>query len=255
VFEKFANDVYYEYMNPSGVSPIDPLRFDPASALVFWLGGLPERRLQENTATPDPLDFIDPYVPAGFSADPTAPFGDGLPGTAPSLSRTKPFHNFPPERIRIAEPHYQNPFDSASPVVPRYLRFYPERVNDEAAPYVYYKPHRITSTGGTWEYGELAATGFCQYFYAHAIAGQPLGNISVPYRVENLGTVPRWRAHDTYQIIAPGLDKNFGTEAPMGSGGGQRFRTTVSPNAPNFSDEDYDNITSFTSKPTLEKEM
>ena len=75
----FANFRYDMLNNPNGAYGIDPLNFDAASGLVFWLGGLPQ-----NTA--------NSYLPAGFNANPAAPFTQGTP-------RTEPFFNFVADRL------------------------------------------------------------------------------------------------------------------------------------------------------------
>ncbi|MFH1924722.1 MAG: prepilin-type N-terminal cleavage/methylation domain-containing protein, partial [Planctomycetota bacterium] len=150
-FDKFAYDVREAYRDPiTGLVTIDPVRFDAASALVFWLGGLPETAAASGQ-----------WIPAGFHADPTFPFKPGLPRKAPM------FTGFEPERIVVEEPHV-DPLD-ASLSISRYLRFYPDRVK---APYVYFKSHRVN---GRWEYRAYDSTagGLVQYAYQHAIVGEP----------------------------------------------------------------------------------
>ena len=84
-FLTFANDVSTNYPQNGTISKIDPTQFDAASALVFWLGGLPQ-----NTAVS--------YVPAGFSANPAAPFQQSPP-SQPNAPRTEPFFRFAAERL------------------------------------------------------------------------------------------------------------------------------------------------------------
>ncbi|HPU07741.1 MAG TPA: prepilin-type N-terminal cleavage/methylation domain-containing protein, partial [Thermogutta sp.] len=61
---------------------MDPTHFDAATALVFWLGGLPA----------EPLVAGGTYQPAGFHADEEHPFQLGQP-------RTGPLFEFDPKRI------------------------------------------------------------------------------------------------------------------------------------------------------------
>lgn len=74
----------------------------PGAALLFWLGGRPNWRMASDSTpiTPDSTgtgdDAWDPTKPvtgfSGFSADPTAPFGN-------ATSRTQPFFEFDPTRV------------------------------------------------------------------------------------------------------------------------------------------------------------
>lgn len=94
---------------------VDIEQMDPSTALVFWLGGLPDgagsRRL------------------IGFSANPRDPFDT-------SASRTTPFE-FDPRRLKIV--------DGA-------LRYYPDiGRSGQNAPYVYFRPRNGDYTGKSWE--------------------------------------------------------------------------------------------------------
>jgi len=214
-YERFAQDVSLAYGGA-----IDPMRFDAASTLVFFLGGLPETPATTGT-----------WVPAGFHADPTNPFKPGLP-------RKDPLFEFDTGRIVLQEQHYSDPSDSSSAPVVRYLRYYPKGIE---APYVYFKAQRISSLGGRWQYGALNSDPrFVQYAYQHAIVGEPLKNNCVPYRAPT--DPPFWMNHDKYQIIAAGFDGRFGTALPDdGTNAIYRFAKT----GVNFSRDDYDNLASF----------
>ncbi len=239
-FEKFANDVYYAYKHPTTGDPtVDPLLFDPASALVFWLGGLPEQ-VPDRTAL---LDGSAQWIPAGFHADPEMPFKPGTP-------RTDPLFDFVPERIVFLEQHLMLPWDSASNPVDRYLRYYPDHVD---APYVYFKSRR---RGANWQYGsEPVDIGggtirYVPFSYYHArtdITDEIGNNICVAYRDSQ--NPPFWRNHDSYQIIAAGLDGLFGSVAPTASGEDHLADPSglyrITKTAGNFSDFDYDNLANF----------
>ena len=221
-YERFANDVYDAYGGT-----IDPMLFDPASALVFWLGGLPE-------AVPG---AGAQWIPAGFHADPTFPFRQGLP-------RTKALFDFDAARIAAVESHYSDPNDSTSAPVLRFLRYYPRGVE---APYAYFKSHRAS---GTWQYQDEVSPGrWFQHAYQHAIVGAPLGNNCVPYRDPQ--NPPAWRNHDTCQIVSAGLDGQFGNLLPD-NGASPNYRFSIT--AGNFTQGDYDNITNFSER-TLEDEI
>ena len=211
-YEKFANDIWYAYGRT-----IDPLKFDAASSLPFWLGGLPEQ-----------IPGGGQWIPAGFHTDPEMPFKPGLPRTGSRFP-------FDPDRIEVVEVHYSDPNNASSPPVPRFLRYYPDKVT---VPYAYFKPHRIQ---GVWQYLVFDSTPRQhQYDYQHAIVGQELGNNCVPYRDPQ--SPPRWRNHDTCQIIAGGLDGHFGNLVPdNGAAPLYRFTKTFV----GFTKPDYDNLANF----------
>lgn len=98
--------------------------FDAASALVFWLGGLPEV---------DPNG--GPWMPAGFHADPAHPFKQGLP-------REKPFYQFKSEQVQMQ--HSSGP-----------LRFFPQ--GTDRGPLVYFRASRDAGTG-LYGYGGVSCS-------------------------------------------------------------------------------------------------
>jgi len=227
-FDEFANDVWYN----SGRT-IDPRYFDPASALAFWLGGMPESYVAGGQ-----------WIPAGFHSDPEMPFKFGTP-------RNEPLFKFDPERIVISETHYSKPWDNTSIPAFRYLRYRPDHVE---APYVYLRARR---RGANWQYCAESDPGGTPvpYAYYHAIVDGNLDNICVAYR--DVQTPPYWRAHEKYQIIAAGLDGQFGTLPPRippdDPAGTAQHRVTES--GVNFSEFDYDNLANFCGGATLEDEI
>jgi prepilin-type N-terminal cleavage/methylation domain-containing protein len=95
-FAAFASDVQSATgLNPGGLTP--------ASALVFWLGGIP--------------DGGPSMLPAGFSADQSNPFRAGKPRIAPQF-------DFVQERLRDADGN-------------GWRAYYPEGIT--AAPFVYFR--------------------------------------------------------------------------------------------------------------------
>ncbi|MHC4399653.1 MAG: type II secretion system protein [Planctomycetota bacterium] len=224
-FDAFAAVVAsnYQVWNPvsAAFEPLDPRRFDAASSLVFWLGGLPKQAQTRGE-----------YIPAGFHADATNPFKFGGP-------RKKASFGFELDRIAAAEPHPDAPTD---PLQVRFLRYSPD--GPGGVPYVYFRPVR---NGPNWDYGVFDATlppavQIRQFYYAHA-----LGNFCVPYRHPSFPNPPRWREYDKCQIICAGMDDDFGqglVDAPRESITGI-----------NFSEGDNDNITNFIDVSTLEDEI
>jgi hypothetical protein len=172
----------------------------------------------------------------------------------PGGPRTKPGFEFDPERIVLSEQHYLNPWDSASATVSRFLRYYPEHA---AAPYVYFKSRR---RGANWQYGAesfTTASGaviYVPYSYYHSISGGNVDNIAVAYRDQQ--SPPFWREHEKFQVVAAGLDGQFGALPPSNNGedhgGTPVYRITET--GGNFTDGDYDNLASF-AKSRLEDEM
>ena len=240
-YDGFAADVFYAYggvVSPMDGNPgsIDPLKFDAASTLLFFLGGLPETAPAPGQA----------WVPAGFHTDPTFPFRPGLP-------RTKRLHEFELERIVYHEWHHSDPFDITSLGVDRYLRYYPEGApGADASPFVYFKSRRL---GGLWQYGAMdSSSNFYQQSYSHSFIDSDLTNHCVPYRDPESRI--RWRNSETFQIICPGLDGDYGERLPynLGATGFSRSRYRVTRTGGGFTDGDYDNLTNFSAK-TLEDEL
>jgi type II secretory pathway pseudopilin PulG len=206
----FANFEYDMVNNPNGYF-IDPINFDAASGLVFWLGGLPQ-----NTA--------NGYVPAGFNANPAAPFTQGTP-------RTEPFFNFVADRLGgsavLAGPNATSgppagfTDNSGAAVVNGtssvgYLRYYP-RDRVVGAPYVYFRAQFDSTTYNgyqTWP-NNVSYAGLCMNF---TVTLRSTAGIAVPYVQMNPVPVAsnanpyEWRDDDKclYQIISAGLDENFG---------------------------------------------
>lgn len=211
---------------------LDPTKLDPASALVFWLGGLPEE-------APSGI-----WKPAGFHADEEHPFQFGQP-------RTGPMFEFDPKKIT----------NDAVGV----LRYYMEAPT--GSPLVYFRAQRDPSNG-RFEYGLISGTAFLPMSYVHFNDADPdpkanRSNIAVPYLDgDPQAGVPadpavaankrNWRNPETFQIIHPGLDGVFGNSRNA-SGNVVLFRFTISGQGFSADGGDFDNITNFA--PKLESEI
>lgn len=199
---------------------VDLHKLDPAAALVFWLGGLPEGR--------DSMKLI------GFSANPRDPFDFGEDvngngqldggedinnnGELDRGSRLPPLFEFDPKRLKKCEHGV--------------FRYYPEvGGGGETAPYVYFRGGSRGYDGhpgfaSTTHHPEWGSTGPCR-------------DTRVP--LDGAGTKFDWINGDSFQIRATGLDGVFGSG-------------TLFPTGEDYDSPTYDDQTNF-SKGTLEDEM
>ncbi|GAB4133980.1 type II secretion system protein [Thermopirellula anaerolimosa] len=211
---------------------LDPTKLDPASALVFWLGGLPEE-------APSGV-----WKPAGFHADEEHPFQYGQP-------RTGPMFEFDPKKIT----------NDAVGI----LRYYME--GPTSSPVVYFRAQR-DANNGRFEYGLISGGAFQPMKYVHFSDADPdpkanRSNIAVPYLdgdpqlgapadPAQAASKRNWRNPETFQIIHPGLDGVFGNGRDS-SGNVVSFRFTISGQGFSADGGDFDNITNFA--PKLESEI
>lgn len=254
VWEQFIYDLanYQETSPGSGqyiaafpavatAAPAPDYGLDPASALAFWLGGLPESV---------PTSASEKWMPAGFHADPRQPFKAGLP-------RTKRYLEFKTDEQSGVPRLSQSFFDGSAwqngdATGP--LRYYPTAIPQ--TPYVYFRAQRSRDTG-RWEYGQASGGSFVPYFYKH---NGDANNYAVPYlelSPDLAGSAPNagaaatkrpWRNMQTVQIIAAGLDGELGDETA-------KFRFTRSGLGFSSEGRDRDNIVNFTDGGTLEDEL
>lgn len=237
---RFLNSVAAAY----GINSPNWEQLGPASALVIFLGGIPEQ--------------LGSTRPAGFHADPRDPFKWGEP-------RTNPFFEFDVARLTIADPSSPNTL----------LCQYRPAGAATAAPYVYFKSRRLglPANQPQFQYDEYAVVG--ANGVVHPLSYPLLGSSPAPfgYCVPYLefhptaavatpldpaqqlvnGVNPRqWPEAGKFQIISAGLDGQFGNALVGGSPQEFRYRRL----GLNFSDDggDFDNITNF-SEGTLEDEL
>lgn len=187
---------------------IDLDALDARSALVFWLGGLPDIKPGDPFLQPGSV-----YKPVGFHADEANPIQRGEP-------RTGSLFEFDPTKIAW----------TGSPI--SVMTYVPDTriVSDSNQPpsVVYFRSERAPD--GTRTYATKSNL---------VLLG------CVPYRVS---TSENWRNPDSFQLIHPGLDGDYG-------GPRQADPTTwpISDNGVNFTKGDYDNITNFATR--LENEI
>ena len=207
---------------------LNVMEFDAATALAFWLGGLPENKPASG----------EKWILAGFHSNPENPFQTGLPRDPESR-----LFEFDPERLRQ---------DNR----PNVLHYFPDGVAAAAgAPYVYFRAHRSATTG-RYEYGDVfdvsSTSTFVPSSYSHTTT-----NVAVPYLESDSTSPPAgdtpateryWRALETFQILSPGLDGLYSE----GTGSIATFRYTKSGH--NFTNGDFDNLTNFAEN-QLEDEM
>jgi prepilin-type N-terminal cleavage/methylation domain-containing protein len=179
---------------------------DPASAILFWLGGLPEQRGDD--------------MPAGFNADKAHPFN-------PGGSRTARF--FDPEKSRI---RWDGSFNGA-------MRYCEAGVD---TPLVYFRARKDLTTNNRWEFGSVSGNTFTPFtcnsgtgIAVPYLDGTDASTAGVDFSVASVKRP--WRNGEKFQIVATGLDETFGD----GSNGNLR----LSKRGNGFSEGDMDNLTNF----------
>lgn len=208
-FAAFATDV-------NNACGLDVTQVNPASAMVFWLGGIPE---YTGTGAGRTITRF-----TGFSADPANPFQAGG-------QRTEPLFAFDLDRVRA---------DATS-----WFYYCPDAgTSGSASPYVYF----CSRPGG---YYDEWGTGVVPYFDpVRSGTGAPATYPAVTDASTALTEVG-WYNKDTFQIVSAGLDGAYGTTNPAASAACYHGTTTL-PN--NLSTEHYDNLTNFLNG-TIEDEM
>ncbi len=245
-----------------GAYGLDVNALTPASALVFWLGGLPEN---DGGGTPGNPTFTGKLI--GFSANPADPFhpGEDIPGRNGVFDGSEDTNN-------------NGVFDRGSRLAPlfefsetRLLGYnattkrwdYPPMYAAEGipAPYVYFRARKDRLTARS-EYAAFNSTTnkLEPFSYAHPPTAIVSDNVCVPYlqRLDSLDDdqtvfanpqrMRHWMNPDTFQIIAPGLDEIYG------NGSQDAFREAKTGFGFSPDGGDYDNIGNF-SGGTLEDQM
>lgn len=203
---------------------IDLNDLDPSKALLFFLGGLPEKNVANE------------WTPAGFHTNPTDPFRTGGP-------RTKPFFEFPRERIDASTRQF----------FPRYLDTAPTK-----APYVYFKCRNN-------EYGATDSASaptqvypsVCEYAannFAVAYLEPPNDPTEANWKPNAPGSARLWRNPGKFQIVCSGLDGLFGQGHVFRYTKAGRELSLSGTSADNLNEDNFDNLTNF-AEGTLEDEM
>ena len=216
--------------------PVDASKLDSASALAFWLGGLPETAGSTR--------------PAGFHEDRANPFKPGLP-------RTQPLYEFGDDKERFT--YFTPPVAPATrPALRCY--YFPKGIKDK--PYVYFRPQRDRGRAPTYWFVEkdltpattqdLAIVRTWPPVLLTAVPGTP-ADLAVPY-LEQTPSGVAWPAEDKYQIVSAGMDGLFGTRvtpapvtiipvtSPLTTLPGYAYPRTKT--GADFAEGDFDNLTS-----------
>jgi hypothetical protein len=226
----------YDPSSSSMSSDPDPASYDPAGALVFWLGGVKERSATGNTWTGRRI---------GFSANPINPFdlpwdSTGLPINANFTSRIGPFYDF--DSTRLFTPDTTKYKDAkARPQVQQYC---PPGATIPAGattptPYVYYRavngvygngrfPQYISGTNSAPYYDNWA-----KVLFYDSSGSNPTWTPPNPYLQYGKwsGTSyqsGQWINPKTFQILCAGRDGKFGV--------GNDYPTGTSYDTNNFDD-------------------
>ena len=228
--------------------------FNPASALVVFLGGVPGVTGNYNGySVQSPTGSAVPWRSDGFYADPLCPFGPNnpYPGAGTTLQpRIKAKYEFPSIRVDTSldsSPYFCPPGVTAT------------APNTIPAPYVYFRAG-LNQVNGAWCYN---------YYYTstnYVTQMFPTGttDYAVPYQKvvpsgNNAVINPPWRNNESFQIISCGLDGLYGQNRPayaaqyyVGRVAGLPQMLYVSPSGGG----DMDNITNFIQNgSTLEDEL
>lgn len=176
---------------------------DPATGLVFWLGGIPE--IVNNQPTGRLL---------GFSANPSNPFD------STTSSRIGPFFEFDPARLEATSARWLRfkPSYGAGPSGPPYVYF--------RSPYYYVNNNqpvpcqwpRVNPSYGT----EQEELGTSQTSRVRSVAVRPYFNWSLD------GKVKTWFNATGFQIVCAGADNRYGGISEDISG------SSTTPAAPHF---------------------
>lgn len=221
----------YPATTPNGTSAWGDLNnLDPAEALVFWLGGLPDVPIQNAS------NSLWSYRMKGFSANKLQPFN------LIDSSRLKGPFEFQEQRLGDADgdgwPEYYPQIDS----VPQPSGSGVASAGNPTAPYVYFDAGSYTNV--TASFGSYPSSG--QYppvtggsmptLPANSYASQ--WGAAIPYASASNASQITWMNPEKFQIVSAALDSQYYVgSAP------DAFR--VFPAGTNYSQADNDNVTNF----------
>lgn len=275
---RFVYDLaYYTSYNPSGspqasgsynrVNGVQAAYLDPASALVFWLGG-PSYFTAAYNGTPTPDTATK--KPFGFSANPLnpfeVPFAAAATGTLRASMTSRMPILFPFDDTRL-QPHHSYSNNTAGWA----QAFYPRGISRRSVAPLMYAPYVYFRAEGGFYY--LPGSTSQAKFWPYNVTGTFNNGAGLTEMTGVTGTTGMYRIRPyynfdlakhasvaqgsyfnptTFQIVSAGLDGAFGGV----SGDSQSSIQTLPPRFPaadNIQGQHYDNITNFTtSKGTLE---
>jgi prepilin-type N-terminal cleavage/methylation domain-containing protein len=197
-------------------------QLDPATALVFWLGGVPERNSSTGQATGRLM---------GFSANPSNPFD------STTASRIGPFFDFDATRLEATSSGWlrYKPSYGAGPSGPPYVYF--------RSPYYYMNGNQIEPC--TWprvtpSYGaEQEELGTSQTSRVRPVSVRPYYNWSTD------GKVRVWYNPTGIQILCAGADNRYGGIAEDIGGSSTAIKAPHFPLSDNLVGGHDDNQTNF----------
>jgi prepilin-type N-terminal cleavage/methylation domain-containing protein len=192
-------------------------------------------------------DFAAFEGACGLSAGPGS--GELNPSTALTFWLGS-FHEDPTKPFKSGKPRKKAPFEFKEDQL-NGLQYMQPNIQPQS-PYVYFRA--VKTSSGDYEYGDVDDGGTDLFDPFSVGSGS---NVCVPYLEDAINLTPTdpadartWRAPDTYQIIAAGVD---GVHSTLLDGGGDPPPFRFSRVAEGFTDGDYDNLTSF-AKGELEDE-
>ena len=234
---------------------IDLNQLNPATALAFWLGGLPDTTGTSSTRL------------IGFSADPANPFCQdeqaadtdfNSNGRVDGNNRQSSLFEF--DETRLVDPDENGPI--------RVYYFQPN-LGSGAMPYVYFRA-RMDSVSGRFEYGYGLGTALTPVFFDRSGTAQDGINVCVPYLQdawvsgnqsnrlattsnpsepnEASGHVRQWGNLKTFQILSAGLDGQYGVRNDPVTNQAVAFRFLLTEDrigGSGLTEGDYDNLANF----------
>ncbi len=190
----------------------DTITLSQGECLVFFLGGMGGNAA--GSASADNNIPLQIGACTGFSKNPANPFARGG-------NREAPLFEFLPARFTDLAETPPSPNPTGIPSFPNGDGFpeYRDPLPNQTMPYLYYSGY----DGTGYVTGEFVGGGLTQ-----------------PYRTAKAATAPAWKAN-SYQIISPGYDKEYGSGGPYVATGNDHLATSP----PTDRHLESDNITNF----------
>lgn len=224
----YSTPVTSTYTNGSsdGDGGLDIANLDPAEAIVFWLGGIPDPSSETKLT--------------GFRLDPASPFYDPVQrqnvlASDTSQQRSPPMFPFDPRRLVD--------YDQDG-----WYEYLPPGGTQEsnAPPYVYFDSTSYPF-GPSYPYASSIGTPT----HRQGPALESLWGNCIPYAADPPGSVPlKFVNSTTFQLISAGLDNRYDDPAAYESTGNPWwFTPEYFPSGTGFQDAEKDNLTNFARGP------